>query len=81
MIGWAFAVALLVLVLAFEAVLFRHVAADYLGGETSRARNASSGSTGGDEPGDSSVECPRCGAANADVGTVTYCRDCLERVR
>jgi hypothetical protein len=96
MVGWAFAAALLVLVLGFEAVLFRGLVAEYLGDRASAgsgdagARDGTGTRVAGDAPTSTdagattgaadAVGCPECGVANADVWTVTYCRACTARL-
>lgn len=86
--GWIFAVALLLVVLAFELVAFRYFSDVSLGAAFESSDPSATPSTGTAAEGATSVaetdddvhECPSCGTVNGDVGTFHYCQHCLTRI-
>ena len=90
MIGWAFAVSMLLALLAFELVMFRYLSS----GEPavdSRARAEAPGGETPSDPGPSAAVvksgtaeparlCRKCGTANDAAPAVRFCHNCLGRL-
>lgn len=91
MIGWAFAVSMLLAILSFELVMFRYLSAGEPAAESRGSRDASgTGARTGEAPpaagsavdGDTPIRpCQECGTGNDAAAPVHYCRNCLARIQ